>query len=346
MSDVPDVSQPEGSLPDLLPQVTTAAVIGPRDREGVLPTPGPEHRQLPAGAPSTSTGDERLWVKKWKRDIQVFTANRFALVSFVFLVLIVLFCFVGPIFYKSNQTSATLLNQNLPPSGQFPFGTNAEGFDMLGRLMLGGQSTLEIGFAVAVFATGFGALWGAIAGYVGGVVDALLMRIVDTTLSIPFLFLAVLVATLLQPSLWLIVVAITAVSWPSTARIVRGETLSLRSRDYVTAARGFGAWQLRLIGRHILPNSVGSIIVNATLKVATAILIAATLAFLGLAVPPPATTWGQTITRGLSNIVNPYWWELWIPAAALVLTVLAVSGIGDGLYDVVAKRNAAGKSAT
>jgi ABC-type dipeptide/oligopeptide/nickel transport system permease subunit len=337
------MSEP-GGAPDPVPQGAAAAVVGPRDREAVLSAPTAlDLRDLAGGPPPAEADDRRIRWKKWKRDVQVFTSNRFALASFVFMVLIVLFCFVGPLVYKSNQTAATLLNANLAPSGQFPLGTDAEGFDMLGRLMVGGQSTLEIGLAVAVLSTGFGALWGAAAGFVGGFVDSVLMRIVDTMLSIPFLFLAVLIATLLTPSLWLIIVAITVVSWPSTARIVRGETLSLRSRDYVTAAKGFGAWQLRLIGHHILPNSVGSIIVNATLKVATAILIAASLAFLGLAVPPPATTWGRTITQGLPNIVNPYWWELWLPAAALVLTVLAVSGIGDGLYDLVAKRQAAEK---
>ena len=282
-------------------------------------------------------------LRTWRQAVGLFAANRFALVSFVFLVLMVLFCFVGPLVYSSNQTSATLLNANLHPSGQFPLGTDPEGFDMLGRLMLGGQSTIEVGFAVAVISTAFGALWGALAGYVGGVLDSLLMRVVDTMLAIPFLFLAVLIATLLQPSLWLIVVAITVVSWPSTARIVRGETLSLRTRDYVTAAKGFGSWQLRLIGRHILPNSIGSMVVNATLKVATAILLFAALSFLGLGVPPPATSWGRMITIGIAQLYDGYWWELWLPAAAIVLTVIAVSAIGDGLYDVVAKRQAMAK---
>jgi len=276
--------------------------------------------------------------EKWRQDALVFASNRFALVSLVFLVLLVLFCFVGPFFYHTNQTATTLLNANLPPSSQFPLGTDLNGIDMLGRLMLGGQSTLEVGFAVAVFATSFGALWGSLAGYVGGVVDSLLMRVVDTALSIPYLFLAVLLATLFQPSLWLIVLTITAVSWPSTARIIRGETLSLRTRDYVTASRGFGAWQLRLIGRHILPNSVGSIVVNATLRVATAIFVFALLAYLGLGVPPPATSWPQMLDEGLNHLYNNYWWELWLPGAAIVLTVIAVSAIGDGLYDVVVKR--------
>lgn len=278
-----------------------------------------------------------------RQSVTIFAENRLALVSLLFIVAIILFCFLGPVFYSSNQSAATLLNANLAPSGQFPLGSDPEGFDMLGRLMLGGQSTIEVGFAVAVISTAFGALWGAVAGYVGGVIDSVLMRIVDAMLSIPFLFLAVLVATLLTPSLWLIIIAITVVSWPSTARIVRGDTLSLRTRDYVTAARGFGSWQLRLIGRHILPNSIGSMIVNATLKVATAIILYATLSFLGLSVPPPATSWGRMLTIGIAHLFDNYWWELWLPAAAIVLTVIAVSLVGDGFYDVVANRQAMAK---
>lgn len=298
----------------------------------------PAHRPGHTGTPSAGVPRSRLRI--WRQDFEVFADNRLALAGFVFLVLVVLFCFVGPLLYGTDQASSTLLNANLAPSSQFPLGSDINGFDILGRLMLGGQSTLEIGLAVAVLSTGFGALWGAVAGYVGGVVDSILMRIVDTMLSIPFLLFAVLIATLLTPTLPLLIVAITVVSWPSTARIVRGETLSLKTRDYVTAATGFGSWHLRLVGRHLLPNSVGSIIVNATLKVATAILLAAALSFLGLTVPPPATTWGRMIYVGIQQLNNGYWWDLWPAAIAIVLTVLAVNVIGDGLYDVVVKRQA------
>ncbi len=277
-------------------------------------------------------------MRVWRQDLAVFAGNRLALAGMIFLILIVLFCFAGPLFYKSNQVSATLLNSNLAPSSQFPLGTDPDGFDILGRLMVGGQSTLEVGFFVAVLSTAFGAVWGAAAGYLGGMVDSLLMRVVDTMLSIPFLLFAVLIATLLQPTLPLIIVAITVVSWPATARIVRSETLTIKTRDYVTAATGFGSWHLRLVGRHVLPNSIGSIIVNGTLKVATAILLFASLAFLGLGVPPPATNWGEMVTLGIHHLNTGYWWELWVPAAAIVLTVMAVSLVGDGLYDVVVKR--------
>lgn len=275
----------------------------------------------------------------WRENLRIFASNRFAVIGLAFLVLMVLFCFVGPLIYRTNQTATTLINANLAPSGQYPLGTDPEGLDILGRLMLGGQSTIELGLAVAVLSTGFGAAWGALSGYVGGFVDSLLMRIVDMMLSIPFLFFAVLLATLLTPTLPLIIAAITIVSWPSTARIVRGDTLSLRTRDYVTAARGVGSRHFPLIRRHIVPNAFGSIVVIGTLTVATSILIFASLSFLGLSVPPPATNWGRMATIGIQHLFDGYWWELWPPAIAIVLTIIAINAIGDGLYDVVDQRH-------
>jgi ABC-type dipeptide/oligopeptide/nickel transport system permease subunit len=286
----------------------------------------------------SDTAPEQAHRPPWRQNLAVFARNRSALLGAIFLVAITLFCFVGPFFYKTNQISTTLLNANLGPSSQFPLGSDPEGFDILGRLMVGGQSTLEVGFAVAFLATGFGALWGAFAGYVGGIVDSFLMRIVDMMLSIPFLFFVVILATLLQPTLPLIIFAITVVSWPSTARIARGETLTLRTRDYVFAARSFGITHLPLIRRHIVPNALGSIVVNGTLNAATAILLFATLSFLGLGVPPPATNWGLMLTVGIDHLADGYWWQLWPAAVAIVLTVVAISAIGDGLHDVVDKR--------
>lgn len=274
----------------------------------------------------------------------LFARNRFALGGLVFLVLVALFCFVGPLVYHTNQGATNLVNENLPPSSQFPLGTNPEGFDILGRLMLGGQSTLEVGFAVALVATTFGMFWGAIAGYVGGFVDALLMRVVDTMLSIPFLFFVVLLGTLLQPTLPLIILAIASVSWLSTARVVRGETLLLRTRDYVVAGRGFGSGHWRLVSRHVLPNALGVVVVNATLKVADAILLFASISFLGLGVPPPATNWGRMLTTGINNLFDGYWWQLWPAAIAIVATVVAINAVGDGLHDVVDKRLQGGRS--
>ncbi|MGH8979931.1 MAG: ABC transporter permease [Acidimicrobiales bacterium] len=293
----------------------------------------------PVPAEPADSPRPRLRSQIWRENLRIFVSNRFAVVGLIFLVLMVLFCFVGPLVYRTNQGATTLINANLPPSAAHPLGTDFQGLDVLGRLMVGGQSTIELGFAVAVLSTSFGAIWGALAGYVGGFVDTVLMRIVDMMLSIPFLFFVVLLATLLTPTLLLIIAAITIVSWPSTARIVRGDTLSLRTRDYVQAARGAGSRHFPLIRRHIFPNAFGSIAVIGTLSVATSILIFASLSFLGMGVPPPATNWGRIATQGFEHFLDGYWWELWPAALAIVLTVIAVNAIGDGMYDVVDQRH-------
>ncbi len=273
----------------------------------------------------------------------IFAENKLAVASAVVLVVLVAFCFIGPLLYHTNQIASSLIYANRPPSARFPLGTTPNGRDELGRLMVGGQSTLEVGFAAALVATVFGTLWGAVAGYLGGLVDALLMRVVDTMLSIPFLFFVVLLGTLLQPTLPLIIIAIASVSWLSTARVVRGETLSLRTRDYVVAARGFGNRHARLVLRHLVPNALGVVVVNATLKVADAILLFASISFLGLGVPPPATNWGRMLTTGINNLFDNYWWQLWPAAFLIVATVIAINAVGDGLHDVVDKRMGAGE---
>jgi peptide/nickel transport system permease protein len=181
-------------------------------------------------------------------------------------------------------------------------------------------------------------IWGAVAGYIGGIVDGALMRVVDAMLAIPFLFFVVLLASITTPTLLVIVLAITAASWQSTARLVRGEVLSLRTRDYVAVSRQFGARHARVIFRHLLPNVIGTVVVTATLSMADAILTYAAVAFLGLSVPPPATSWGDLLTTGINNLFDGYWWQLWPPAIAIVLIVLAVNVLGDGLVDMVEHR--------
>jgi ABC-type dipeptide/oligopeptide/nickel transport system permease subunit len=274
----------------------------------------------------------------WRLGLLTFAENRLAVASLLGLVLIAAFCFIGPLIYRTNQVSANLLLQNQPPSGPHPLGTTTAGFDELGRLMAGGQSTLEVGLAVAVLSTAFGLVWGLVAGYVGGLVDAVLMRIVDALLAIPFLFFVVLLASLVTPTLWLIILVITSVNWLSTARLVRAEALSLRTRDYVKAAAGFGSRRTRILFRHITPNLLGVLIVNASLKVADAIEIYVAMSFLGLGLAPPATDWGTLLTEGIDNFFNSYWWQLWPAGFLIVVTVLAVSVLGDGLRDVAEGR--------
>jgi ABC-type dipeptide/oligopeptide/nickel transport system permease subunit len=264
--------------------------------------------------------------------------NRLAVAGLVTVVLLILFCYVGPLVYRTNQTATNLFLANQPPSAAHLLGTSPEGRDEIGQLMIGGQTTLEVAFAVSIAATAFGMAWGAIAGYVGGFVDAAMMRVVDAVLAIPFLFFVVLLASIMTPNLWVIILAITAASWLSTARLVRGEVLSLRTREYVAASKTFGARHRHVILRHLVPNVLGIVAVNATLKLADTIYIYAAMAFLGLSLPPPATSWGDLLTTGIDHIFDGYWWQLWPPAIAIILIVLAVNVVGDGLHDMVEHR--------
>ena len=264
--------------------------------------------------------------------------NRLAVAGLLIIAGLTLFSFVGPLLYRTDQTSTNLILQNQPPSAAHLLGTSPEGRDEIGQLMVGGQITLEVGFAVAILATAFGLAWGAIAGYLGGVVDAAMMRVVDAVLAIPFLFFIVLLASITTPNLVIIILAISAASWLSTARLVRGEVLSLRTRDYIAASKVFGARHRYVVVRHLAPNVLGVEAVNATLKMADAILAYAGMAFLGLSVPPPATSWGDLLTTGINHVFDGYWWQLWPPALAIVLVVLAVNVVGDGLHDLVERR--------
>jgi oligopeptide transport system permease protein len=264
--------------------------------------------------------------------------NKLAVAGLAVIIGLTLFSFAGPVFYHANETSTNLLIANQGPSSAHLLGTTPEGRDELGQLMVGGQSTLEVGFAVAILATAFGMAWGAIAGYAGGITDAAMMRVVDAVMAIPFLFFVVLLAAMTTPGLLIIILAITAVSWLSTARLVRGEVLTLRTREYVQASKANGARHHHVIIRHLVPNVTGVVAVNGTLKMADAILTFAAIAFLGLSVPPPATSWGDLLTTGIDNLFDGYWWQLWPPAILIVLIVLAVNVVGDGLHDAVEQR--------
>ncbi len=267
--------------------------------------------------------------------LAVFSASRTGLLGVGLVVFILLFCFVGPLLYHTNQLAGNLSNVNLAPSAHHLLGTDSQGFDVLGRLMVAGQSSIEIGLAVAAVATSFGVIYGAISGFLGGVVDAVFMRIIDTILSIPTIFLFIYLATAFKPTIWLLIIVLSALSWLNPARLVRGEALSLRRREFVDAARVMGSPKHKLVLRHIVPNTLGTVIVNATFQVADAILILATLAFFGFGLPPPAATWGGMLSSGINYIYDGYWWEIYPTGAIIVLTVLAFNFIGDALRDAL-----------
>ncbi|MCU1494749.1 MAG: Oligopeptide transport system permease protein OppC [Acidimicrobiaceae bacterium] len=290
-------------------------------------------------APGAPVGSEGSLVRQI---VRVFIDNRLAVVGAAIVVLMVLFCYLGPVFYHTNQTNAqtALLNstQNSPPNAHNLLGTDDNGFDILGRIMYGGQTSLEIGFAAAAIATVVGVLWGAVSGFFGGVVDAIMMRVVDVFLSLPTIYLLITLTVIFQASEGLLILVIGLTAWLVPARLVRGETLTLRVREYVQAVKVMGGKGSRVVLRHIIPNAIGAIVVNATFQVADAILILAALGYLGLGVPAPKTDWGSMLSNGVGYVTTGYWWEIYPVAIAIVLVVVSLNFIGDALRDALEVR--------
>jgi peptide/nickel transport system permease protein len=246
---------------------------------------------------------------------------------------VILFSFAGPLFYRTDQVHTSIEQATLPPSGAHLLGTDEVGYDVLGRLMLGGQTSLEVGVAAALIATMFGVLWGAFAGFFGGFVDAFMMRVVDALVAIPALFLLIVLGTIVTPSVPVLVLVVGGIAWLVPARLIRAETLSLRTREFVDAVRVMGGSEARIVVRHILPNAIGTVVVNATFQVADAILTVAALSFLGLGVPPPAANWGSMLSSGVNYTFAGYWWLIYPAGIAIVLTVVAFNVIGDALRE-------------
>lgn len=263
-----------------------------------------------------------------------FTSNRTGMVGLITLVIMVLFSFVGPLLYRTDQVHTDLFRITRAPGGRFPLGTDEVGYDVLGRLMVAGQASLEVGLAAAVIAGVVGTFWGAIAGLAGGWVDAVMMRIVDALLAIPSLLLILLLAAIVTPSIFMIILALGAISWLITARLVRGEVLVLRTLGYVGAARTFGATARYIVLRHLVRNVIGIVAVQVTFEVANAILLFSALSFLGLGPPPPAANWGGMLTDGLDYVFSGYWWLIYPAGLCIVITVVAFNMAGDALRDV------------
>ena len=258
--------------------------------------------------------------------------NQFAVVGLSVMAFFTAFCILGPFIYHTDQVHTSLISANLAPGmGGHVLGTDDFGYDELGRLMVGGQSSLEVGIVAAILAVVFGALWGAIAGYVGGFVDNLMMRFVDAMIAIPWLFLLLFLAsiTTLNVPLMILVVAITG--WLGPARLIRAESLSLRTRDYVQAVRVMGGGASRIVLRHIVPNAIGTMIVSATFHVGEAILTVATLSYLHLGPPAPSGSWGSMLSNGIQFTLDGYWWMIVPPGIAIILIVLAFNFLGEWL---------------
>ncbi|GAC1568798.1 MAG: ABC transporter permease [Ktedonobacteraceae bacterium] len=271
-----------------------------------------------------------------------FMRNRTAVMGLGFLILLVLFCYLGPTVTGHNQPNLihpiplnAVLNGGLRPTLQFPFGSDDVGHDWLARAMAGGQISLLVGLTSMLIAILLGIGIGSVAGFFGGAIDNLLMRFTDVFLSVPlYLLLFVLSATFTDGSPKSIIILIASLSWMYTARLVRGEFLALKEREYVLAARTVGARNFHLMFRHILPNAAGPIIVSATLLVGNNIIIESVLSFFGFGIQPPTASWGNMINLG-DNLfdVNPL--LVFIPGMLIFLTVISFNLVGDGLRDAL-----------
>ena len=266
-----------------------------------------------------------------------FVRHRAAVGGAVLIAVLACVAVLAPMLTPQSPEAQDLVNRLQPPTHGHWLGTDGHGRDVLTRLLYGARVSLLVGLAAASLAVTLGVLVGAVAGYWGGRVDLVLMRFTDVFMTIPVLFLILLVVAAYGASLTNTIAVLGAVYWPGVARLVRGQMLTLRARDFVVAAKALGAGDARVVSRHLLPNAAGVIAVQVTLSVATAILAESALSFLGLGVPPPTPSWGNMLTEGRLHLLGA-WWIATFPGFAILVSVLAFNLTGDGIRDALDPR--------
>ncbi|MFQ3358565.1 MAG: oligopeptide transport system permease protein [Porticoccaceae bacterium] len=274
-----------------------------------------------------------LWQDAWIK----LSKNYLALLGLAVLVLLVVISLLTPWIAPYSYSAQNLDIGATAPSLQHWLGTDVFGRDMLTRIMYGGRISLMVGFVATGVALVIGILWGAVAGFYGGRIDALMMRIVDILYALPFMIFIVLLMVVFGRNILLLFLAIGAVEWLTMARIVRGQVMSLRHQEFVEAANSLGLSQWTIIRRHIIPNTLGPVIVYTTLTIPSVMLLEAFLSFLGLGIQPPESSWGLLISYGVETM-EEYPWLLVFPGIALSLTLFALNFLGDGLRDALDPR--------
>jgi oligopeptide transport system permease protein len=263
-----------------------------------------------------------------------FRRNRAAMLALILLIIIIFLAFMGPIIspFAYDEMDWTAFSQAPSFRSGHLFGTDTSGRDMFVRTMIGARVSISLGLLATAVALLIGVTYGAVSGYKGGSVDMVMMRLVDILYALPFMFFVILLMVLFGRHIWLVFIGVGAVEWLTMARIVRGQTLSLKQREFIEAARAIGASSRRIITRHIVPNLLGVVLVYATLTVPQVILIESFLSFLGLGVQEPLTSWGVLIKEGAAELENAPW-LLIFPGLFLAVTLLCLNFIGDGLRD-------------
>ena len=267
------------------------------------------------------------------------TTNKLSLFSLIYIISLVVIALVTPFIAPYDYAYQDLAIGASPPSADHLLGTDTLGRDLLTRMMYGSRISLMVGFLATSVALVIGVIWGTIAGFSGGKVDAIMMRIVDTLYGIPFIILIILLMVIFGRNLILLFLAIGAVEWLTMARIVRSQVLNLSKQEFILSAEAMGVTKSSIVFRHLIPNAMGPVIVYATLTVPQIMLLESFLSFLGLGVQPPLSSWGLLIRDGAVSM-EEYWWLLIFPSLAFSLTLFSLNFIGDGLRDAIDPRTA------
>jgi peptide/nickel transport system permease protein len=291
---------------------------------------------LPQENARAEAGGLREHRSLWRMAAAKFLQNRLALLGLVVLAIVILSALLAPWLAPHDPNFQSLRQRLAPPGPEFWLGTDHLGRDIFSRLLHAGRISLFVGFSAMAGAVVIGTSVGAIAGYYGGKVDGVLMRLVDIVISFPSIFLLIALVAILEPTIDKLIIVFAFLSWTSTARLVRGEFLTLKQREFVLAARTLGMSTPRIIFAEILPNALGPIIVAATLSVGGFILAESALSFLGLGVQPPTASWGNMLTNAQGvGIFRTAWWYPTFPGLMILVTVLSFNFVGDGLRDAL-----------
>jgi peptide/nickel transport system permease protein len=276
---------------------------------------------------------------QWRIASRHFKKSKIALFGLVTLLALYLIALLAPLLapYDPIAQKDIVATSYLKPSAQHWLGTDRFGRDILSRILYGARISLSIGFVATLISVTLGTVLGALAGYFGGKTDAFLMRFTDMVLAFPRLVLLIMIVALFSPSIAVIITVLGLTQWPNTTRIVRGDVLSLREREFIQAAHALGMSKARIIFRHLIPNVLAPVIVTATLGIGNTIVLEAGLSFLGLGVQPPVPSWGNMVADGRDNLLGA-WWVATFPGLTIVLTVLAFNLVGDGLRDALDPR--------
>jgi oligopeptide transport system permease protein len=286
--------------------------------------------ERPFSRPEEAIKGRSLWADAWRRLLR----NRAAVVSAILLASIAVACFSAPWIAPYPIDDIDWENISTGPGAAHWFGTDENGRDLFTRILYGGQVSLMVGIVATLVSLAIGVIWGAVAGFFGGRVDALMMRTVDILYSLPYMFFVILLVVFFGRNILLIFVALGAVQWLDMARIVRGQTLSLKRKEFIEAAHASGVSAFNIVRRHIIPNTLGPVVVYITLTVPSVILTESFISFLGLGVQEPQTSWGVLIAEG-ARVMETAPWSLIYPAIFLGVTLFCFNFIGDGLRDAL-----------